>query len=205
MRNHLPAKLQMWSRPPDHEGRIYLSAMCGSCGLKGPPALYIKDADRLFWEMVKEEPKMKCDHRFARAMELYPGNVKVICGPCGKTGPSGGASVAFAYKLFWESVKLKEEGKTMNEDYERGVMDATKPFSSDPEEWGNIRLAERRKSLLAKKVTKWVIVMRRGFGLEESIFQGRLFDSKERADEHARSTIGDQTLGVFPLEIEVPA
>ena len=100
----------------------------------------------------------------------------------------------------------------MTSDYRRGVEDATKPLDvgehmslgssvgrSAPTEK---ILANRRKSLLTKKVTRWVNLYNDASG------HGYHYPTKKQA-EQGRSLpgngwLGDHYIGTFPIEIEVP-
>ena len=99
----------------------------------------------------------------------------------------------------------------MTSDYRRGVEDATGPFSNDLgagvpffKTAFDHEMQERRKSLLTKKVTKWVIVLKKEDRSEERIPEGRLFDSEKSASKWCDGYYGSSALGVFPIEIEAP-
>lgn len=64
-------------------------------------------------------------------------------------------------------------------------------------------LKDRRKELLTKKVTKWVIVLPAPERGEEYISQGRLWDSKSAADRFAELNYA-KIVGTYPIEIELP-
>jgi hypothetical protein len=93
------------------------------------------------------------------------------------------------------------------EDYYRaGVEAGTAPFPLH-EVCGrtvNDLMGERRKKLITKKVTKWVVVLKAGKFTEECVDRGRLWALKSAAEEYVKNQIGNSCLGVFPLEIEVP-
>ena len=104
---------------------------------------------------------------------------------------------------------------TYEEGYRIGVNKATEDFTyeevhdlpiTEGFNGGVLRtfLANRRKALLTKKVTKWVVVLKAGKFSEESVSQGRLFDTREGAERYVKAQVGDSCLGVFPIEIEVP-
>jgi len=90
--------------------------------------------------------------------------------------------------------------------YKYGVKQATEPIivSNLADQYVNEVFTDRRKSLLTKKVTKWVAV-----GLSPSngkyYSAGYFQDTKEQA---IANTSGDPNssdwTGVFPIEIEVP-
>jgi hypothetical protein len=96
----------------------------------------------------------------------------------------------------------------MSSDYRRGVEDGTMFLCEEDQTYRgsliNDRLEQRRKSLLAKKETRWVIVIKAQIHDEEYTYQGRLFESKEAAKKHLERSCGDSALGVFPIEIEAP-
>jgi hypothetical protein len=130
-----------------------------------------------------------------------------------------------AERLFWEQ-ETNEENEMSNADYKRGVEDATKPMRyddpvyTDPNRGGlsyfdfaNAVIANRRKTLLTKKVTKWFAVYNNdnsgslrivgqftngpgnGLGLAE------LFETEQEALNRIKYiTTG---VGAFPIEVEV--
>jgi hypothetical protein len=95
------------------------------------------------------------------------------------------------------------------EAYKYGVEKATKPFDGYqqqtlPLSQFNQILDERRKTLLTRKMTKWIIAMPGKSGYEEYIHQGRFYDSREAAEKFSLQHLGSAILGVFPVEIELP-
>ena len=112
------------------------------------------------------------------------------------------------------------------EDYKRGVMDATAPVSltigyvSETEEIPGVKsrkglggeaclnafLEDRRKKLLTKKVTKWANVYERAHLLEPAnltVGHGVLYNHKSLA-ELSKDEVKGNFLGAYPIEIEVP-
>ena len=91
-----------------------------------------------------------------------------------------------------------------------GVEQATEPLPRyvlgsmlySATETVNKELADRRKKLLPKKVTKWVNVYADEGGLESS---GNLYDSKIAAEMGVgRAVYTSKHVGTYPIEIEVP-
>jgi len=97
--------------------------------------------------------------------------------------------------------------------YRQAVGEATEPFPllEVPGKTVNNLMEDRRKKLLTKKVTRWLIVIpateqgcvsdpARQYEYYSS--DRLLYDSKESAE--AASVRYEETFGIFPVEIEVP-
>ena len=112
-----------------------------------------------------------------------------------------------------------ETDATYRKGYKQGVLDATAPMKegdpvyNDPSlgslsffEFTNYFLADRRKNLISKKVTKWVNVGR----VEPCVCDpssvrwgyGTLYDDKVTAESNSWSPAG--YIGTYPIEIEEP-
>jgi len=115
--------------------------------------------------------------------------------------------------LFWqEHDKLNPKETKMNTDYKRGVEDATTPLTPyerknwtapdgviDPDDVGHI-LAKRRKTLLTKKVTKWIGVYDQNNGIGSPCYTAYVHDTKEAATKDSGYV---RNVGSVPIEIEV--
>jgi hypothetical protein len=109
-----------------------------------------------------------------------------------------------------EAAKSLFEERTMSmSDYRRGVEDATKPLNLNPltghsaSEIDEI-VAERRKALLTRKVTKWVNIYQDGNVIQTGYKS--LYDSKEDAALFTKyPDYGFKYIGTYPIEIETPA
>ena len=110
-----------------------------------------------------------------------------------------------------EAAKSLFEERTMSmSDYRRGVEDATKPLNLNPltghsaSEIDEI-VAERRKALLTRKVTKWVNIYQSNS--DGVISSGGVHASEDFAralvDGYKSSRL--KYLGAYPIEIETPA
>jgi len=167
----------------------------------------------------------KCDHiNFDTMAGLY-GPWMAMCGTCCLTAKGPTRSEAI--------INLLKE-KTMSSDYsagfEAGVKAATQPMSA--QEWPSFGarttyrdgwdelLAERRKKLLTKKVTKYAVILSRSRGPERErayytygdLHEGRAsaeidarqYLDKARADTALTGSVNPELHGVFPIEIEIP-
>ena len=141
----------------------------------------------------------------------------VLCTCCLLQGPKG-KDYADAKELFWKKealdrgryLKLMKEMKPMStDDYKRGVEDATKPVTEKSLYYFtevNDLLKSRRKSLLTKKVTKWVNVFSCAPSVSDpasahEYVAGPLHNSEISARLCSQSY---GIVGTYPLEIEVP-
>ena len=108
--------------------------------------------------------------------------------------------------------------------YRKGVEDATKPMTEDDILYNNdpafgdlstlgfvnAFLSERRKSLLTKKVTKWVVLFANWENTDDirvlkNPATGGLapFNTKEEAEEEIKNVAVCKPFGPFPIEVEV--
>lgn len=132
-----------------------------------------------------------------------------VCLNCDLMGPVRYNPVA-ALSSF-EQLTNKENTMSVTSEYRRGVEDATKPFkfeglgtTSYDTTRLNIRLSERRKILLTKKVTKWVNIYRNSEGSIRTGFHS-VYDSKGLAKENSTyPDYGFTYVDSYPIEIEVP-
>lgn len=118
------------------------------------------------------------------------------------TGPIE-VTVGKAMLEFWGMYKHKEDISMSQDDYKRGVEDGTKTLFVEtgsvfyrPSEI-NAALENRRKSLLTKKVTRWVNVYSDNGHINTAPWT---FDSKEESINAA----GPHILATVSFEVEVP-
>jgi hypothetical protein len=197
--------------------------MCPLCGLSGIYSDHFDTARFLFWREHDSQDRKerlmsseKCNHK-QRRLGLWssggnPCFVHAQCENCGLMGPPA-TTIFKAEESFWKQENKENpmaQAPTYEQGYRRGVEDGTKPLYAGWEgstvltSVVNLRLGERRKELLTKKVTKWVIVLKKEDRSEERIPEGRLFDSEKSASKWCDGYYGSSALGVFPIEIEVP-
>lgn len=90
---------------------------------------------------------------------------------------------------------------TYEDGFRNGVEEATRPVSIEemseafPHNQAALGLTNgflsyRRKSLLTKKVTKWIIIVHTSYFKEEGVSQGRLWDSESCARRYIELNSG---------------